>query len=308
MILNKGVYPTMITPYTKDNKIDFNCVDKIVEFYYKSGCEGIFAVCQSSEMAFLSLDERVALAKKVVESAKKAPYKMNVVASGHNAFGLDEQIEEIKAISGTGIDAFVLVSNKFDINNDGDDTWIKNADYVLSRISSDIPLGIYECPMPYKRLLTPRILKWCKSTGRFKFIKDTCCNPTMLKERLVQLEGSGIMLFNANAQTLMLTLENGGAGYSGIMANFHPDLYVWLCKNYLEQAEKAKDLQAILSMYAFEECMHYPVTAKYHMNLEGIEMELFSRSRDQKECNEYEKFCVKQSFEFAKKLKEFIKQ
>ena len=307
MILNNGVYPTMITPYTKDNKIDFNCVDKIVEFYYKNGCEGIFAVCQSSEMAFLSLDERVALAKRVVEASKKAPYKMNVVASGHNAFGLDEQIEEIKAIYKTGIDAFVLVSNKFDINNDGDDTWIKNAEYVLSRIPKEIPLGIYECPMPYKRLLTPRIIEWCKSTGRFKFIKDTCCNPTMLKERLIQLESSGIKLFNANAQTLMLTLENGGAGYSGIMANFHPDLYVWLCKNHSVQKEKAKDLQAILSMYAFEECMHYPVTAKYNMNLEGIKMELFSRSRDQKECNEYEKFCVKQSFEFAKKLKEFVK-
>ena len=98
MILNKGVYPTMITPYTKDNKIDFDGVDKIVEFYYKNGCEGIFAVCQSSEMAFLSLDERVALAKRVVDAAKKAPYKMNVVASGHDSFDLDQQIEEIKAV------------------------------------------------------------------------------------------------------------------------------------------------------------------------------------------------------------------
>ena len=292
MMLNRGVYPTMITPYTKDNKIDFDGVDKIVEFYYKNGCEGIFAVCQSSEMAFLSLDERVALAKRVVDAAKKAPYKMNVVASGHDSFDLDQQIEEIKAVYATGVDAFVLVSNKFDINNDGDDTWIKNAEYVLNKIPQDIPLGIYECPKPYKRLLTPRILEWCKSTNRFKFIKDTCCDPTMLKERLVQLKDSGIMLFNANAQTLMLTLEHGGAGYSGIMANFHPDLYVWLCNNFDTQPEKAKTLQAILSMYAFEECMHYPITAKYNMNLEGINMELFSRSVDLKHLTNMKSFAL----------------
>ncbi len=31
------------------------------------------------------------------------------------------------------------------------------------------------------------------------------------------------------------------AGYSGVMANFHPDLYVWLCKNYKKQPEKAQE-------------------------------------------------------------------
>jgi len=306
MKLNKGVFPTMITPYTRDNKIDYDCVDKIVQFYYERGCEGIFAVCQSSEMAFLSLEERVALAKRVVDAAKKAPYKMNVVASGHNSCDLDEQVEEIKRIYATGIDAFVLVSNRFDINNDGDDVWIKNAEYVLERIPKDIPLGVYECPKPYKRLLTKRILEWCKNTGRFKFIKDTCCDPKTIKERLEQLNGSDLLLYNANAQTLSYSLENGGAGYSGIMANFHPELYVWLCKNFDKNSKKAKALQAVLAMYAFEECMHYPITAKYHMNLEGIKMELFSRSADEKEFSDYEKFCVRQSYEFEKDLRKYI--
>ena len=127
------------------------------------------------------------------------------------------------------------MSNRFDIHNDGDDVWIKNAERVLNGISSDIPLGIYECPMPYKRLLTPKIIDWCTSTKRFKFIKDTCCDPDVLAHRLEQLNGSGCKLFNANIQTLLYSLKKGAAGYSGIMANFHPNLIVWLYENYEKQ-------------------------------------------------------------------------
>lgn len=85
---------------------------------------------------------------------------MNVVASGHCADDLDAQIEEIISIYESGIDAFVLVSNRFDLHNDCDKIWLKNAEYVLSRIPENIPLGIYECPRPYKRLLTEEILNW----------------------------------------------------------------------------------------------------------------------------------------------------
>lgn len=76
----RGVYPVMITPYTPDNKIDFSAVDEIIEFYIRGGCPGVFAVCQSSEMFFLSEDERVSLARCVVKAAKG---RLCVVASGH---------------------------------------------------------------------------------------------------------------------------------------------------------------------------------------------------------------------------------
>ena len=288
-MINTGVYPTMITPYKKNGEIDYDAVKHLVEWYIEKGCRGIFAVCQSSEMAFLTLEERVKLASKVVEYAKG---RISVVASGHCGHSIKEQIREINEISKTGVDAFVLVSNRFDLHNEGDDIWINNADKVLAGLESDIPLGIYECPMPYKRLLTEKILKWCIATKRFKFIKDTCCDPDMLKKRLELMKGSGIMLFNANAQTLLHSLRYGAAGYSGVMANFHPEIYSWLCDNV--DGEKADMVQGYLAYTAFSECMCYPVTAKYHMNLIGIEMELDSRSRKKTELDNYQKDIVRQ--------------
>ena len=53
----KGVYPTMITPY-KNGKIDEAGVRALVRFYWEKGCDGIFATCQSSEILFLSTEEK----------------------------------------------------------------------------------------------------------------------------------------------------------------------------------------------------------------------------------------------------------
>ncbi len=300
--IQSGIYPTMITPY-KNGRIDYQAVEKLVAWYKEKGCTGIFAVCQSSEMNFLSLKERKELAKRVVEFADGT---MSIVASGHCADSIEAQAEEINEISSTGIDAFVLVSNRLDLHNDGDAIWIKNAEELLGKIDKEISLGIYECPRPYKRLLSADILTWCKETGRFAFIKDTCCDPDMLKERLALLTDSDIKLFNANGQTFLYSLKYGAAGYSGIMANYHPDLYVWLWENFAAKPELAEQVSAMLSMMAFTEGPAYPCTAKYYLKYEGIDMEADSRSCDKKLLTPYQKLAMEQLYATGQELRKKI--
>ena len=44
-----GVWPVMITPFTEDNKIDYDAVLRIIEWYDKKSVDLIFAVCKSRE-------------------------------------------------------------------------------------------------------------------------------------------------------------------------------------------------------------------------------------------------------------------
>ncbi len=301
-MIGNGIYPTMITPY-KNGRIDYTELEKLMAWYQKNGCHGVFAVCQSSEMNFLSLKERVELARRVVEFADG---KLSVVASGHCASSIDAQAEEISAITETGIEAFVLVSNRLDLHNEGDDVWLENANALLSKIDADIPLGLYECPMPYKRLLTPRLLDWCLSSGRFAFIKDTCCDPDMLSARLKQLGGSTIKLFNANGQTFLHSLMHGGAGYSGIMANFFPDLLVWLFEHFETEPQKAQTVSDFFSMTAFTESPAYPCTAKYYLGFEGIDMSIEARSSSPKNLTPYQKLCMEQLYRVANHLRAYV--
>ena len=72
----------------------------------------------------------------------------------------------------------------------------------------------------------------------------------------------------------------GCAGFSGVMANFHPEIYSWLCKNFEKEPEKAKKVQAFLGFASLAECQLYPVNAKYYLSLEGVPMGYDCRSKD----------------------------
>lgn len=295
-----GVYPVMITPYTADNRVDYDAVERLTDWYIEKGCHGIFAVCQSSEMFFLTLEEKIKIARRVISRARDRENPISIVCSGHTSDSLEAQAEELTVMHELGSDAVVLVSNRLDQQNEGDATWLRNAEKLLARLPSDIRLGIYECPVPYKRLLTSEILEWCKTTGRFSFIKDTCCDPSLLTSRLQQLNGSGIGLFNANAQTLLHTLQNGAAGFSGIMANFYPELFVWLYEHWQEQPETAKRLQQLITVSEFAKMTTYPVSAKYALARRGVAMTTVGRSVDHTRLNEYEQFCIDQTLDMVR--------
>ena len=176
-----GAVPTMITPYTEDGKIDWAAVEALVEWYWKEGCEGIFASCQSSEIWFLSEDDRVKLAKTVKDTAdrlaKEDPSRppMVIVASGHTSDSREDQIRELTRVAETGVDAVILITNRMDIANTDEETWIRKTETLVASLP-DVPLGLYECPLPYKRLLTPGMLRYCVDSGRFRFIKDRRCS------------------------------------------------------------------------------------------------------------------------------------
>ena len=285
-----GVYPTMITPYTPDNKLDFHAVEQLLNWYHAHGITGVFAVCQSSEMWFMDFEERLALMKFIAENK---PAGMTVVASGHTAEDLDRQAYEASAFIDTGIDAYVFISNRFAKADESDDVLLKNLEYVVSRIP-EIDLGIYECPYPYKRLLTPYVLKRLADSGRFQFLKDTCCDPAQIKIKLDAVKGSDLKIYNANAATLLETLEMGCAGFSGIMANFFPDLCVELCNCFESDPEKAQKLQDFIGFSSMAEGQAYPINCKYFHQLEGHDFQLLSRSQDMDNFTLNIRECTKQ--------------
>lgn len=292
--IKNGVWPTMITPYTPENKVDYYGLEKLIEWYKSKDVDGLFAVCQSSEMFYLSLEERIQIAKFVKQKAGK---EFPVIASGHISDSIEDQIYEIKKIWDTGIDAFVIVSNRFAQKDEKDEIWIKNADKVLKAVPEAV-FGIYECPHPYKRLLSPELLKWCSETGRFSFLKDTCCNLEQLKVKSEIVKGSNLKIFNANSATLLESLKFGISGFSGVMANFHPELYVWLTRNWQTQRQKAEKLQNFIGFSSAMESQYYPINAKYYLKLDGVDIGINSRTRDASGFTRDKSILVEQFYNF----------
>lgn len=290
----------MLTPFTELNKVDYVVLEQMIGWYLKSQVSGLFAVCQSGEMFYLSLSERLQIASFI---RKKTDRYTPVIASGHISVKLEDQIYELKAMADTGVDAVVLVTNKLANQRESDDIWKKNVESILKAIP-DIPLGFYECPYPYKRLISPDLLKWCSETGRFYFLKDTSCNLEEIKTKIKVVEGKDLKIFNANMETLLESLKFGVAGYSGIMSNFFPELLVWLTRNWGRKPDRIKELFEFLKVtsLAFENQL-YPLNAKYYMQLDGIKILLNSRIKEASQFTSFPKKKVKQFYTLSSKYK-----
>lgn len=273
----RGVFPTMITPFTAEHRIDYDAVDELVEYYARCGCLGIFADCQSSEMFYLSADEKRCLTQRVVEASRG---RMQIVASGHTSDDPDEQVRELGAAAEVGAAASVLVLNRLARQHETEDVAKRNIERILKALP-DVTFGVYECPYPYKRLASCDLLRFMAETGRIVFLKDTSCDIATIARRAETVQGTPLCLYNANTTTLLESLKLGLAGYSGVMANFHADLYVELFRLYEAKDERAETLQAFLTTASLIERQLYPVNAKYHLRYNGIAATLVTRSQDE---------------------------
>ncbi|HEY9053207.1 MAG TPA: dihydrodipicolinate synthase family protein [Rectinemataceae bacterium] len=277
-----GCWPTMITPFTEDNRIDFAAVRSMVEWYVERGAKGIFAVCQSSEMFFLKPQEKLDLARAVREAAAG---RIKVIASGHTADDRSAQVEELGRMTETGVDAVVLVSNRLAREDEGDEVLARNAAEIFRQLPG-VAFGMYECPYPYRRLLSDDFLLECAREGKLVFLKDVSCADAILKRRAQLVRGTKLALFNANTSTVLPSFRYGYDGYNGVMANFHIDLYAWLFDHFREKPELAERLSDFLTIAAIVETHAYPTCAKYHMDATGIPMSLVTRSRKASDFNE----------------------
>ena len=150
-----GNWPVMITPFNTDKSIDWAGLDQLTEWYLGANIKGLFAVCQSSEMFDMTNQERLDVASFVV---KQVDGRVPVIATGTFPDNEDNQAEMVKKIYDTGVTLVIVLSNLFAASDEPDDIWIKTIDKMLSQTGT-IPLGLYECPFPYKRSFFWGLLK-----------------------------------------------------------------------------------------------------------------------------------------------------
>jgi 4-hydroxy-tetrahydrodipicolinate synthase len=261
----EGVIPVMITPFTDTGEIDYAGLERLIEWYIAHGSDALFAVCQSSEMQFLSIEERSALGKFVVrQTAGRVP----VVISGHISDDPYSQLEELEVAARTGADGVVLVTNHLDPKNRGSETFRGNLQWLLDRLPKEMPLGLYECPAPYRRLLSDDELRFCIDSERFIMLKDVSCDLETVKRRVALSAGTPFAILNANAAIAYDAMKAGSRGFNGVFTNFHPDLYKWLYTSGTQHPELADEVATFLVLAALSEAFGYPVLAKmYHQRL-----------------------------------------
>ncbi|MFM2479187.1 dihydrodipicolinate synthase family protein [Celerinatantimonas sp. MCCC 1A17872] len=267
----EGVIPVMLTPFASDGSVDYAALKRLVNWYIDHQVDGLFAVCQSSEMQYLTLQERVNITRCVVdEVAGRVP----VMTSGHISDDLDAQVNELQSMAETGADVLVLVTNHLDPKQQGSATFYESLNTILASLPESLALGLYECPAPYRRLLSDDELQYCANSGRFVALKDVSCDLATVTHRVKLVANTPLHIINANAAIAYPAMQAGSTGFCGVFTNFHPELYHWLYHQRDEDLSLADELSIFLSLSAVVENLGYPKNAKiYHQLLNNHNFE-----------------------------------
>ena len=215
--LAAGLYPVMLTPFTPDGgSVDYPVLEALTRWYLDNGAAGLFPVAQSSEMYNLQPEERIACAKVVKAAAQgwhaarggegRAPV---VCAAGTFEGSVEEKAAFARRMHEEGgADVVVVLVCMMAAQDEDDAAWKANTEQFMA-LTGDVPLGLYECPAPYHRLLTPATLRWLADSGRFRFHKDTSRRNDLITEKLAALEGHGgpFRWYNGNCTTLLHSLQ-----------------------------------------------------------------------------------------------------
>lgn len=276
----KKFIPVMITSFHSDGSIDFDGVSRLTDFYLAAGAKGFFANCLSSEMYYLNNDERVALTRHVV---KYINGRVPVVSTGSFGKTIEEKAEFTKRIYDTGVDAVILITSHFAAKDENDETLMRNFDSFFNQTGS-IPLGTYECPSPYKRILTPEVFQFLVKNKRLVYHKDTSESINSIRGKLDVCRGTQLELYNAHTASTLLSLEAGANGMSPVSGNFYPEIIAWMCAN-ANNPSKKEDMKWIQSEIARTEPIigkFYPLSSKYFLQKRGMDVLTVCRSNSRK--------------------------
>lgn len=273
--LPDGVFPVALTPFKSDGSIDFAAYEKLINWYIDQGSAGIFAVCMSSELFELSAPEKLDLVRHAVDAAAG---RVPVVAGAGFGDTLAAKRTSVRTVAAAGVDAVVIPASLLGRSEDDESVIIDNF-MRLVEAKPEIRYGLYECPAPYHRLISPDgiAVLAARAGSRLAFIKDTCCNFTLIRNKLAALSGSGVKLYNANTATLLASLEAGAAGYCGTSANYFPALLVELVACFHSDPLRARKLQAVCDLLQHHVDYKYPAAAKRFLSFEGVAMTDFCR-------------------------------
>jgi len=274
----KKFVPVMITPFDVKARIDLDAVSVLVEFYLAAGAKGLFANCLSSEMFSITEDERLMLTQHIVRQVNG---RVPVVATGSFGVTIAEKAAFTRKIFDTGIDAAIMITGHFAKESDSDEVLLNHFEEMFN-LTPNIPLGMYECPAPYKRIIGTDTFKTLLEANRLVYHKDTSIEPAQVMAKLQVLKemDNQLEFYDAHTPNALFSVQSGAKGMSSISGNFYPEIMAWLVNNANNPALQTEVSWLQQELTKVDPLIHiaYPLSAKYFLQKRGIPIRTISRA------------------------------
>ncbi len=262
-----GPVSLLLTPFREDGSIDWPAYDAYVDWQLERQPTALFAVCGSSEMKWLALEERLALARRAVARAGEVP----VLATANLEPRLDRHPDELFRMAETGVAGVVLVPPP------GLGQQPERLEEHFARLAqaAPVPVFLYEWPQVSPYLLDADVFGRLVAQHGVYGIKDTTCTLEGIAAKVKAAPGA--VVYQANTPFLVEAWRLGARGVMAVTSAACADLVVALWRMAPWTSEEAAALHTDLVFLDAVLRMGYPATAKHLAALRGLPMGLTCR-------------------------------
>ncbi|MQB41319.1 dihydrodipicolinate synthase family protein [Rhizobium sp. ICMP 5592] len=246
----KGVFVIAVTPFEENGAIDHASIDRMIDFYYDKGADGLTILGMMGEAPKLTQNEAIDITRRTLRRSDGKPVVVGVSAPGLVAIG-----ELTKAAMDMGA-AGVMVAPPSSLKTD--DQIVAYYRNVVDTIGTEVPMVLQDFPLSTGVQIAP---------GTLRTIFEAHPSIVMLKHE----DWPGLQKITAlrddeakGCRRVSILCGNGGMflteelrrGADGAMTGFgYPEMMVDVCRLSAEgKFETAQDLfDAYLSLMRYEQ-------------------------------------------------------
>jgi 4-hydroxy-tetrahydrodipicolinate synthase len=234
----EGVLPALITPFTRDNRVDKDGIRQNIEFLIDGGVSGVVPCGTTGEAATLSIQEH----EKVIEYAIE--YSSVPVVAGTGSNNTTEALELTKFARDAGAEAALLITPYY--NKPNDSGMLKHFKTIAEAV--DIPIIIYNVPSRTGINLKPELTAELAKVSNIVGIKEASGDLVQITRIIELTKGEDFALLSGDDGLTLPILSIGGAGVISVVANVAPKLVVSMVEAFRNgDMERARELHIALA-------------------------------------------------------------
>ena len=215
-----GSMVALVTPMHDDGSLDYESLQRLVEFHVENKTDAIVAVGTTGESATVDMDEHCTLLRRIVEMVRG---RIPVIA-GTGANSTSEAIELTRCALRAGADAALLVTPYY--NKPTQEGLYLHHKKVAESVA--IPQILYNVPGRTACDMLPDTVERLSHISNIVGIKEATGNLQRGKEILDRC-GERIDLYSGDDATAMELILMGAKGDISVTANVAPRLMHDLC-------------------------------------------------------------------------------
>ncbi|MDG1945380.1 MAG: 4-hydroxy-tetrahydrodipicolinate synthase [Halioglobus sp.] len=258
-----GSIVALVTPMHADGGVDWNCLERLIDWHLESGTAAIGAVGTTGESSTLNPKEHCEVVRFCVRyTAGRIP-----VVAGTGSNSTAEAIDFTAAAADAGADACLLVTPYY--NRPTQQGLYEHFKAIAEAVT--VPQILYNVPGRTAVDMSNDTVLQLAELKNITGIKDATGELARGRE-LIQLCGEQIAIYSGDDPTAMELILDGGSGSISVTANVAPVLVARMCQLALagdrEQAESIDRQLAPLNKALFLE--PNPIPVKWALHQRGI--------------------------------------